>query len=454
MKLKLTESQYNILLSKLDETRFDLSVNNNVKKEDVISITYKDNTTNNFKVIENNNGNILMDNIDAKSANINYRYYFRFDGLDYDKLELKRIHKEKQNDLLDGNPSSWNNYSIKNIKVIRVFNKQGIKKDDIDIAKKPLKKELKYDKKTPNFKELNDSILKKIGNELREKQTLIFNLSDGSEIILCVVSEHNYTYELNINEIKGNRHRYDFLRENNIILQFNESEGQNELDEIIKTKNNGQIKSIKLNLINKSNQLEKIYYLDFIDFSIGGACKDINNEKLNKEKKKSDKEKEETKDIMNLVLSDPLLKKAFISTPKLFNLIKIGDPVGVIPAEKLINGYMEKRTKEKLGVDAENFKSDKRVLYEFLNEPINQKLGKEILEIKLNERYLSRVKSFNYKDKNVILINTKPRYKIYITESVGTNIFKANLEKEYINENGFKENFKKIVTIKIKDYDY
>ena len=454
MKLKLTENQYNNLLSQLNETKFDLSVNNIIKPNDIISITYKDNTTNNFKVIENERGNILMDNIDVKSTNVNYRYYFDLNSLNNDTLELKRVHKEKQIDLMDQNPLNWNNYSIKNIKSIRIFNPNGTKKDEIDIQKKSLTKEPKFDKKINNFKELNDSVFKKIENELNEKQTLIFNLVDNSEITFCVASQHARTYEMVVNDIKGNRDKYDFLRENNIILSFNESAGQNELDELLKTKNNGQVKLIKLYLINKTNQIEKPYYLPFIDFSIGDSCKDVEDNKLKKERTKGDKEKQEAKDIMNLVLSDPLLKKAFISTPKLFNLIKIGDSKGIIPAEKLLNGYMEKKTKEKLGNDSDNFKSDRRVLYEFISEPINKKLGFETFEINKNERYQSRVKHFNYKDKNVILINTKPRFKLYLTENIDGNTFKATLEKEFLNDHGVKEMFRKTVTIKVKDYDY
>ncbi len=453
MKLKLTETQYNKLESYINETKFDIAVNQ-IKDGDIISILFNDNTTNNFKVITNNNGNIIMDNIDAKSTNVNYRYYFNLESLDYGTLDLKRVHKEKQADIMGENPINWPNFSIKNIKSFRIFNANGTKKDEIDISKKSLTKEPKTDKKISNFEELNNSVFKKIENELNEKQTIIFNLSDGSEITFCVSSQHGRTYEMVINDIKGNRDKYEFLKENNIVLTFNESAGQNELDELLKTKNNGQIKSLKLALVNKSNQSEKPYYLDFKDFTIGGSCQDTELIKKDKERTKTNKEREEAKDIMNLVLSDPLLKKAFMATPKLFNLIKIGDPVGIVPAEHLLNGYMEKRTKDTLGTDSENFKSDRRILYEFLGEPINQRLGNVTLEIKLNERYMSRVKHFNFKDKNVILINTKPRYKLYLTENIDKNIFKANLEKEYMTENGGKEIFRKVVTIKIKDYDY
>lgn len=454
MKLKLTENQYSLLLNYINETKFDVSMRSQVKVNDIISIEFNDNITNNFKVIENNNGGIIMDNIDVKSTNINYRYFFDLNSFNNNELDLRRVHKFKQADLADENPASWPFYTIKNIKRIRVFSSNGLKKDEVDIEpinKNKPKKE-KYDKNfsTEVKTEIKD-IFKKL-SQLNENENLKFNLSDNSEINFCTVSQHGYTYELTINNIKGNRHKYEFLKDYRIVLSFNESAGQNEMDEIIKTKNNGQIKSLLLKLI--KGEVEKRYYLDFINFELGGKCEDIIKNNIDKEKNKNTKEREESKEILNLVLNDPLLKKAFLSTPKLFGLIKLGEPKGIIPAEKLLNGYFEKRIKNQSGTDTDNFKSDRRGLLEFLYEPIDKLLGTEQFKINVGEHYIARVKNFSFKDKHIILISAKPRYKLYILNNIETDIFKATLEKDYMNINGIKEHFKKNVTIKVKDYDY
>lgn len=456
MKLKLTEIQYNNLLNYVNETTFDVSVRHNIKKDDIISIVFNDNTTNNFKVIESNNGNIIMDNIDAKSTNINYRYFFSMDDLTDNVLNLKRIHKYKQVDLLDQNPTEWNNFSIKNIKLLRIFNKSGIKKDEIDIIKPPLTKEPKFDKKIPNYKELNTNILKKISNELHENEAIIFKLADGSDLTLCVQTEHNYTYNFNVIDIKGNRHKFDFLKENNIILKFNESEGQNELDEIIRTKNKGKIISLKLNLVNKVDNKEKQYYLDFTDYKLIGKCEDWTKGQEEKQQNRKDKEKQQTKEMMDMILSDPLLKKTFLHVPKLFGLIKIGDPVGIIPAEKLLNNYKEKQIKNNLGEKGEKFIPDNRLIYQFvLDKPIDIILGKDKLNLNNTDKYIARVKRPNYKDKNIILISSTPRFKLSIIEDLKKDdLFKATLSKDFINNSGIREFYKTTVTIRIRDYNY
>ena len=112
-KVQITETQYNRLLKILSETRYDVVINKTVKVGDTIRITYKG-TTNNFKVIRNDSGQVIMDNIDAGSTNINYRYFISFTSLHGDDLEIKRVHKIKEKEKLN-DIKSWTSLDVKGI---------------------------------------------------------------------------------------------------------------------------------------------------------------------------------------------------------------------------------------------------------------------------------------------------------------------------------------------------
>ena len=73
-KLRITESQYERLLASINETPFDKMVKSTAKAGDIISITWKG-SMNKFEVVDNIGGQIVMDNIDKGSTNINYRYF-------------------------------------------------------------------------------------------------------------------------------------------------------------------------------------------------------------------------------------------------------------------------------------------------------------------------------------------------------------------------------------------
>ena len=128
-KIIITESQYERLQKMVVETPFDQMIKNNIEVGDVMRITWKGSESN-FEVINNTSGQIIMDNIDSGSTNINYRYLLVFTSLDGDDLSGKRVHKTKEADKLD-NPKSWSNISVKDITNIQVI-RNGKVIDEVD----------------------------------------------------------------------------------------------------------------------------------------------------------------------------------------------------------------------------------------------------------------------------------------------------------------------------------
>ncbi len=117
-KIILTESQYKRLMDFINETPYDKVVRNVVKVGDIIRIEYR-NSTSNFKVVDNTNGQIIMDNIDSGSANINYRYFISTTSLYGSDLQIRRVHKIKEKDKLN-DIKSWKILDVKDIKNIEV----------------------------------------------------------------------------------------------------------------------------------------------------------------------------------------------------------------------------------------------------------------------------------------------------------------------------------------------
>ena len=145
-KIKITESQYNRLIQLMVETPFDTMTKNSIKAGDIITITWKG-TKNNFKVINNTSGQIIMDNIDKGSTNINYRYFMVYTSLNGDDLQLRRVNKKKEVDKLN-DTKSWSPITVKDITNIEVI-RDGKVVDKVDLLSPSPEKQQKQGKK-PN----------------------------------------------------------------------------------------------------------------------------------------------------------------------------------------------------------------------------------------------------------------------------------------------------------------
>lgn len=201
-KLKITESQYNRLLSMILETPFDQMVKSNIQVGDVISVDWKG-SKNNFKVIDNSNGQIIMDNIDQGSTNINNRYFMGFTSLNGDDLEMRKVNKVKEPEKLN-DIKSWSPITVKDLTNIQVF-RDGNLVDTVDPLAPTAEKQQKNGTDaaevnvTPDFMNEVNNDLAIIIEQLGENKGINF-IFDSGFVNFCCVDKTDTTFVLEINE--------------------------------------------------------------------------------------------------------------------------------------------------------------------------------------------------------------------------------------------------------------
>ena len=204
-KLKITEAQYDRLLKLMTETPFDQMAKQNIQVGDVVRINWK-NSNNNFKVVDNNAGQIIMDNIDTGSTNINNRYFMSHTSLDGDDLDLRKVNKVKNPEKLD-DIKSWDPISVKDLSNIEVF-RDGKLIDTVDpmspTADKQQKKsgDAKDANVAPDFMDEVNNDLAIIIEQLDEKKGINF-MFGNSFVNFCCVDKTNTTFVLEINKAEN-----------------------------------------------------------------------------------------------------------------------------------------------------------------------------------------------------------------------------------------------------------
>lgn len=132
-----------------------------------------------------------------------------------------------------------------------------------------------------------------------------------------------------------------------------------------------------------------------------------------------------SKEMMDAILNDPLMKKAFYRQPTLWNLIvsavKGKNPrgTGIGPAWNIVNKYGESKVQKSLGVNGKNFKAGKQALFELMYEgleinPTSQPQDTLVLSPSPT-KYRAMVNSYKVGgDDRLTLENKKQGYKIRV----------------------------------------
>lgn len=469
-KLIITESQYERLQKLLVETPFDEMVKNTIEVGDVVSITWKG-SKNNFKVINNTTGQIIMDNIDKGSTNINYRYFFTFTSLDGDDLSLKRVHKTKESDKLN-NPSEWSNVSVKDITDIEII-RDGKVIDKVDPVSPSAEKQQKQMDSTnvssegERYDEINNNlgiILEQlnVGNGVK----MIFS---NTQVIFCCVGRSGNVIDLEIYENKSitSLNKWDTLS-----LSLNDGDDLfNDNKSVVRTTDKGQTFGLKFD-VRSGNETSKIWLNGINGVSVtktcGGKEEDDEENDIPNDKKVSKDELSnlDPMEVARIIAGDKNLQKAFYTQPSFWELLKaelkgkkaMGS--GIITALDIIKRYKDKTIDEKLNA---KFITNQKVIYRLVDYPIdiryvNEKGATEVFERKVGVDYTSTVKSYSFKDdeneysKYRVLENIKEKSKILVKESTeDANIFNCDIIKEYVVNDEIKSN--KEENVRIKFYD-
>jgi hypothetical protein len=371
-KIKITESQYNRLVHLMVETPFDAMAKTSIQAGDIISITWKG-SKNNFKVINNTSGQIIMDNIDKGSTNINYRYLMVYTSLDGDDMELRRVNKVKEADKLN-DQKQWSTVTVKDITDIQVI-RDGKVVDRVDpVSPSAAKQQKQGNTGTTESQDFITDInnnLAIILEQLQEGKGLKFILSNA-ELIFCCNSKSGGVFDLEITENKSipvlNKWQTFVLD-----IKGNPDDEQTSLYEankdIIKTPDNGKTFSLKFKVFAGDKQSE-VWVVGGQGVAITKSCEDKTED--SDETKEPEKEEEElkldAKEAFEKILADPMMQKAFYSQPTFWQTFmaelkgKKHPGNGIITVLNIVKKYEDKKIVELIG---EGFTDKKGVIVKF-----------------------------------------------------------------------------------------
>jgi len=168
----------------------------------------------------------------------------------------------------------------------------------------------------------------------------------------------------------------------------------------------------------------------------------------NIEKKLDDNERE----IFDMIMNNPRLKKAMYHQPKLLGgLINFGKAKGIGPAKSLLNKYIggydlvDKDNEKSFG----EFKVNKGILYQIERRGIDISYGNIRFNLQVGGQYEARYEGKQYfrgKDKASGL-----PYKIYLKEKLDDDIYRGTI-KVYFKDNNQTIDRMESIIIRIKDY--
>lgn len=460
-KVIITETQYYMLEKLLLETRFDVMLKKTAKVGDIIRISYK-NTVNNFKIIQNVDGQIIMDNVDAGSTNHNYRYFLSVTSLSNDTLEIRRVHKIKEKNKLR-DIKSWTKLDVKDIINIEIVRNDKVI-DTVDTII-PTDKKAKKTKptKTPDTEDFNQRAGDLLLNVVNVKagQGLSFNMADGSKIKFCVDASQSYKYSLSL----GDKSSYEPLNDWDTFAYEIKYSGGDDPEEDIYEQNKNLVtstddgKTFNFRIKGFSGERSKDIMINNInDISVMPQCEGEESEEDSETKKNIKKKlKDEAKLAYDAILNDPKLKQAFYKQPSLWNLFvaeltgKKATGKGIVPTLNLVGQYKRKKIDAKLGSE---FKTNKTVQFMVLDKPVqivylDKSSTSKTFQLDAGKPYEIKVRDYKIGDEYKVLYSGLDSYKILVKEKTeDANIFVCDVVKLVKLSNETKQYIKKDVKIK------
>ena len=184
---------------------------------------------------------------------------------------------------------------------------------------------------------------------------------------------------------------------------------------------------------------------------------DIQN-KLDSEKRKEEAQKNAklADEVYHTILNDPELRKAFYHQPKLLNLIKFGDPVGLIPAKNLVDRYINKHQDKK-------FKVNNTVTFEIVDQDMKVDEAKFVAPV--GKVYKALVKEKEIGTDFIRLVHRKdatdPEFFVQVytdqdPEEEKEHVYRAKIRVEYLSLGGQRATYppSEIGKIKILSYNF
>jgi len=378
-KIKITESQFERLKQYLFETPYDHMIKG-VQVGDIISIMWKG-SKNNFKVVDNTSGHIVMDNIDQGSANINYRYLMLFTSFHGDDLEMRRVHKEKEKENLN-DFKQWKPMTVKDITDIQII-RDGKVVDRVDPVSPTAAKQQQNAAKgvqqptKPDFETEVNNYLAVMIEDLKENNGLRLVFSSGDIFFCCMNKFGSSTESMFVLELNKDKNTTvpSLNAWDSYVLQLKGSPDDDNLYElnkdVVTSTDNGKTFNLKFK-VNAGTSTKDVIIYGIDGVGVLPNCEGVEGEDEKEGELAPDEIEYDREAVYNMVLSDKRLRDAFYKQPNFWQHFvaklkgKKHPGTGFIQILKVLSRYNNKKVSKKIG---EGFNYKGQVLFKAL-EPL------------------------------------------------------------------------------------
>jgi len=151
----------------------------------------------------------------------------------------------------------------------------------------------------------------------------------------------------------------------------------------------------------------------------------------------------DAKKMIDAIVNDPIMKKAFYKQPTIFNYLvsavkgKNPEGTGIVPAKEIISKYNTNKIAKKLGISFANFIPNKKAIYLLLNTNISLQsdLNKEeTVNYRVNNQYLAQVVDIGVDTATLTLFDSDRGVEILIDHNIRGNRFNVTFIKEFYDE--------------------
>jgi hypothetical protein len=353
-KLKITEAQYERLLQLMTETPFDVMTKQNIQVGDVVDINWHG-KNNKFKVVDNNNGQIIMDNI----ANNNDRVFMASTSLNGDDLDLRHIDKSKSPDKLN-NIQSWPRISLKDISNIQIF-RDGKLIDTVDPVSPTAEKQQKKgdDANQANVKtDFMDEVNNDLGTIMEQLVkgkglNIIFN---SGFVNFCCLDSTNTVYTLDLNKNK-NTTLPDLNKWDSFVLELKGDPNNDNLyltnKDIIST-NDGITYNLKFS-VKAGNNSSEIVIKGINGVNVLPDCESTDEDRPDETEETPEDTLVDAEKVLQMVMSDKTLQDVFYKQPTFWERFKAdlagkkAKGTGLLATIDMVSRYGDKKVQQKIG---------------------------------------------------------------------------------------------------------
>jgi len=428
MRIKITEHQFNrILLEDSSEGIFyDLNDGDNIA-----FVSGGDNLS--FKVIDQTDNAIWMTSNDKGSVHTSFTYLLaKSEKLDDNNITLFRYQPSKGESQEDKKQFTFNT-----VTKVDVYDYRGKLKDSYTVGGEE-------DDGEDNVGYNLVDVLAEFSS-MKVDDRYFFELDNGTNVLFKVLDKSNAEAKLKLVSVNGSdKATYEPLKGQTFTLRF-------DADSLAASESTP--KGIDVVFTDESgNPLKLSDIKDWGDYY--STIQDVNPDSDTGELSDTMSKDE----ILNTIMSNPVLRDTFYKQPKLMGFINSGEPVGIATANQILAKFKSQSTngeedKSTNNANFKNFKNGKKVSFRLMSDVMfSFGNGADSIKLEAGNSYQGKV----FKDeKNTYLKSDEgsKKWSIMLKSSVGNHKYDANIKAYVKGKYGKLDEQNKNIQIRVTNYN-